>query len=355
MDKFAAHSFDRAGGAALGGDPTKERYLTSYQARRAYQEKVQQPPHVFGVEGAIDIHCHAHEGQQDPLAIAKLASASGMKGILFKTLVGAGRKDLAGPAGGVREMEGELARWCDAQKCAPIAMWAGWSIGRRTSLLGAKEAERQLRDGVKCVWMPIALHANTLSKVGGKPIWWGASDDPTYNTEPLPWDEARKIGHYLLDDRGRLKDEVIEVLKVVADYDVALSFAHATHPEIAALAELVDKLGITKAFVDHPFSPFVDLTLAQMKQLTAIGIYMNFTYDEISPLLGVDPAKMCATIQALGTAHVTLSSDAGEPLFPNSVECMRLIRGHMRAFGLSDPEIHEISAINPARIVGMAA
>jgi hypothetical protein len=353
MDNFAPHSLGRVGNAVVSPDPTKQRYLTSYQARRAYQEKVQQPPHVFGVEGAIDIHCHAHEGQQDPMAIAKLASASGMKGLLFKTLVGANRKDLAGPAGGVREMEGDLARWCDEQKCEPIAMWAGWSIGRRTALYGAKEAEAQLKDGVKCVWMPIALHANTLSKVGGKPIWWGASDDPTYNTDPLPWDEALKIGHYLLDDRGRLKEEVVEVFKVVAEYDVAVSFAHSTHAEINELAELVDKLGIKKAFVDHPFSPFVDLTLEQMRQLTAIGIYMNFTYDEISPLLGVDPAKMCATIQALGVDYVTLSSDAGEPLFPNTVECIRLIRGHMRAFGLSDREIHEISSINPAKIVGM--
>jgi hypothetical protein len=353
MVSFTPQPLDRTGGAAVGTDPTKERYLTSYQARRAYQEKVQEPPHVFGVEGAIDIHCHAHEGQQNPLAVAKLASASGMKGILFKTLVGAKRKDLVGPAGGVREMEGELARWCDERGCEPIAMWAGWSIGRGTSLYGAKDAEKQFKDGVKCVWMPIALHANTLSKVGGKPIWWGASDDPTYNTEPLPWDEALKIGHYLLDDRGRLKERVVEVLKVVADCDVALSFAHATHAEIAELAEQVDKLGIRKAFVDHPFSPFVDLTLEQMKQLTAIGIYMNFTYDEISPLLGVDPAKMCATIQALGTDYVTLSSDAGEPLFPNTVECIRLIRGHMRAFGLSDGEIQAISSTNPAKIVGL--
>lgn len=334
--------------------PTKDRYLSSYQARRAYQEDVQMPPHVFGVEGAVDIHCHAHEGQQDPMAIARLASASGMKGIVYKTLVGATRKDLVGPAGAVREMEVELAKWCEQQKCEPIKMWAGWSIGRRQNLYGAKDTEKQLKDGIACVWMPIALHANTLSKVGGKPIWWGESDDPTYNTEPLPWDEALRIGHYLLDDKGRLKDEVVEVFKVIADYDVAVSFAHATHPEVFAMAELVDKLKITKAFVDHPFSPFVDLALDEMRQLTAVGIYMNFTYDEISPLLGVDPRKMCETIQALGTDHVTLSSDAGEPLFPNTVECIRLIRGHMRAFGLSDEEIHTISSTNPAKIVGIA-
>jgi hypothetical protein len=335
-------------------DPTKARYLSSYQARRAYEEKVQMPPHVWGIEGAIDIHCHAHERQQDGLAIAKLASASGMKGILFKTIVGDKRKDLAGPAGAVRELADDLARWCETERCEPIKMWAGWSIGRKLKLYGAKDTEKQIKDGVVGIWMPIALHANTLSKVGGRAIHWGASNDPLYNTDPIPWDEALKIGHYLVDDRGRLKSEIVDVFKVIADYDVAVSFAHATKPEIFEMAALVTKLGIRKAFVDHPFSPFVDLTLAEMRQLTAAKIYMNFTYDEISPLLGVDPAVMCATIQALDTDYVTLSSDAGEPLFPNTVECIRLIRGHMRAFGLEEDVIQKISATNPAKIVGLA-
>ncbi|HVL35442.1 MAG TPA: hypothetical protein VM489_07230, partial [Burkholderiales bacterium] len=61
--------------------PTVERCVTSYPARRAFRPGVVYPPAVPGVKNAIDIHCHAHEGQQDALALAKLASESGMKGI----------------------------------------------------------------------------------------------------------------------------------------------------------------------------------------------------------------------------------------------------------------------------------
>jgi hypothetical protein len=50
--------------------------------------------------------------------------------------------------------------------------------------------------------------------------------------------------------------------------------------------------------------------------------------------------------------RVTLSSDCGEPLFPNSVEGMRLICGYMRAFGLSDDEVRQVSVLNPRKIVG---
>ena len=70
---------------------------------------------MIGVEDSIDIHCHAHEGQQDALGVAKLASKSGMKGILYKTIVG--RKDPAGTVAGVRSA---LESWCAEKGLTPV-------------------------------------------------------------------------------------------------------------------------------------------------------------------------------------------------------------------------------------------
>jgi hypothetical protein len=328
--------------------PSKGRYLTSYMARRTYTEAVQHPPEVYGVEGTIDIHCHAHEGQQDALALAKHASANGMGGLLYKTIVGRQR-----PAEAVRKVQEGLQPWCQEHEVKPVRTWAGWNIGGKLGAPPSANAVReQIEDGVAAIWMPNNLHANTFTKVGGRPIWWDKDADPHVNTPPMSWDEARRVGgHYLLADDGKLDPEVAEAFRIIADTDVAVFFGHATHPEIDAMAEQVQKLGIKKAVVDHPFSPFVDLDLEQMRQLTRAGIYMNFTYDELSPLIGVDPQLMCDTIRALGAEHVTLSSDAGEPLFPNTVEAMRLLRGHMRAFGLTDEEVGQASIVNPGKIV----
>ena len=70
-------------------DPTVlARFQRSYVARRGYKDDVQRPPATMGVKGVIDIHCHAHEGQQDALAVAQHASANGMGAILFKSLPG---------------------------------------------------------------------------------------------------------------------------------------------------------------------------------------------------------------------------------------------------------------------------
>jgi hypothetical protein len=336
--------------------PVTERCVTSYPARRGYRPGVVYPPNVPGVKDAIDIHCHSHEGQQDALALAKLASESGMRGILFKTL---------GPISGeyrpmhvLRELEAGLAEWAAEPEVReasiePIHCWAGYGVTMDNKPPSMEKLKKNLDEGVRGVWLPVFNHANTYNKVGGKTIWMDPNADPNGHTDPLPWDEALKFGYYMVDDKGRLKPLFEDIIRAVADRNVALFFGHATHAEIWAIAELVEKLGFRRAVVDHPFSPFVNLAVEEMKALTAAGIYMNFTYDEISPLIGVDPKRIYDAIRQIGVHHVTLSSDAGEPLFPHTVECIRLLRGYMEAFGLTPAELRTICTENPAKICGL--
>jgi hypothetical protein len=330
--------------------PTIERCVTSYPARRKYRPGVVYPPQVPNVKDVIDIHCHAHEGQQDAVSLAILASESGMGGILYKT-IGAISGEYR-PAEDVRQVREKLDKWSQGSGVKPIQCWTGYGVTMDNKPPSIEKLKRNLADGVDAVWLPVFNHAHTYNKVGGKTIWMKPDADPKDHTEPLSWDEALKYGYYMLGDNGKLKPLFEEVVRVVADHGAALFFGHATHPETWALAELVDKLAFKRAVIDHPFSPFVDLTVDEMKQLTKAGIYMNFTYDELSPLLGVDPKKMYDAIRAIGVEHVTLSSDAGEPLFPHSVECMRLIRGYMEAFGLTTDELYTICTINPSKVVG---
>jgi len=82
-----------------------------------------------------------------------------------------------------------------------------------------------------------------------------------------------------------------------------------------------------------------------------MGVYLNFTYDELSPLLGTNPKEMMDAIAEVGPEHCLLSSDAGEPLFPDSVECMRLMRAYSEAFGLSSEQAFQMSTSNPAKLL----
>jgi hypothetical protein len=347
-ERFMATTSDRPNNAT----PTRERCVTSYPTRRRYRPGVVYPPAVPGVADMYDIHCHAHEGQQDALSLAKLASQSLMRGIIYKT-VGLSRADYR-PARDVAEINDALQRWAEAEDIAPIACFAGYGITMDNRPPSMEKLKQNLADGVAAVWLPVFNHANTLNTVGGLVRWWDASAAPGDHSEPLPWDLAVERGYYMLDSNGTLKYEYAEYIRAIADAGVMLYTGHATHPEIWAITELTDSLGFRQTVIDHPFSPFIDLTIDEMKELTARGVTMNFTYDELSPLLGVDPAKMYAAIRAVGVEHCTLSSDAGEPLFPHSVECMRLISGYMAAFGMTPVELQQMCTANPERLLKVA-
>jgi hypothetical protein len=331
--------------------PSRERCVTSYPARRRYRPGVVYPPEVPGVADMIDIHCHAHEGQQDALALAQLASQSRMRGIVFKT-IGAIGGDYR-PAHDVAAVTAALERWADAQGVEPITCFAGYGITMDNRPPSMERLRQNLADGVAAVWLPVFNHANTLNTVGGLVRWWDPAAAAGEHSEPLSWDLAVERGYYMLDDLGNLKHEYAEYIRAIADAGVTLFTGHATHPEIWAITELCDRIGFRQTVIDHPFSPFIDLTIAEMQELAPRGVTFNFTFDELSPLLGVDPAKMYAAIRAVGIANCTLSSDAGEPLFPHSVECMRLISGYMAAFGMTPDEIHTLCTDNPLRVLGV--
>jgi hypothetical protein len=332
--------------------PTMERCVAAYPARRGFKPYIQVPPKIEGVRGMIDIHCHAEYGQQDALAVGKLASENGMYGLLYKS-IGKEDKRSAGPMEDVKRLIDDLARWSDETGVTPIQAWGGYALTRDNKPPSAEKVRTQIAAGVTSFWLPLANHANTYSIVGGKPKRWDPTADPKAHSEPLPWDLALKYGHYALNEKGRLKPEYEEAIRMIADNDRTLSFGHSTHQEIKELAELVDKLNFKRAFIDHPFSPFVNLTPEEMLELSKVGITFNFTYDELSPMMGVDPAKMYGAIRKVGVAHFTLSSDAGDTLFPNSVEAMRQISSYMIAFGMKPEEIEVLCIRNPARLVGL--
>jgi hypothetical protein len=326
--------------------PTRVRCVTSYAARTQYKPGTVHPPHIK-VKDAIDIHCHAHEGQQDPYDLARRASLAEMKGLLFKSIPG------EDPVKSVRDVQDDVNRWGDKEGVKPITCWAGFVCGRQTAPVSAKIVSDMIDRGVTAIWLPVFNHVITLSTVGTYRRTIEKNNADGWHG-PLPWDKAMAHGHYNLNDDGSLKPEVKEIVRICADRNVALFFGHVTHPEIYKLAEEVEKVGLKRAVIDHPFSPFLNVSPEMMKELAPVGILFNFTWDELSPLLGVDPQIMYNTIREVGVEHFTLSSDAGEPLFPDSVEAMRLVRGYMEAFGLNQDELYTVCTKNPAKVVGLA-
>ena len=212
--------------------PTHERCVTSYAARRQHKPGTVHPPYIK-VKDAIDIHCHAHEGQQDPYDLARRASVAEMKGLLFKSVPG------EDPVKATRDVQEDVNRWADKEGNADHML--GLIVcGRQTAAVSAKTVREMIDRGVTAIWLPVFNHAITLSTVGTyRRVIDGSNTNGWHG--PLPWDKAVELGHYNLGENGELKSEVKEIVRRCPDRNIALFFGHATHKEIYKLAEEVQQ------------------------------------------------------------------------------------------------------------------
>src|SRR5262249_28775102 len=120
-------------------------------------------------------------------------------------------------------------------------------------------------------------------------------------------------------------------------------------------ADEISALGYTRAFIDHPFSEVFEFDVPEMKRWADAGVRFALTWDELSPLLGVDAQDMVAAIRAIGPEHFMLSSDAGIPLLPQTVEDYRLLAAMLRAYGMTETEMRQLMAGSAKEIVNLSS
>ena len=162
--------------------PTHERCVTSYAARTQYKPGVVHPPHIK-VKDAIDIHCHTHEGQQDPYDLARRASLAEMKGLLFKSIPG------DDPVKATQDVQDDVNRWAEKEGVTPITCWASYVCGRQMAPISAKTVSEMIDRGIAAVWLPVFTHVITMSTVGTYGHFVQSRNTPGW-TGPIPWDEA---------------------------------------------------------------------------------------------------------------------------------------------------------------------
>jgi hypothetical protein len=301
-------------------------------------------PELPALHGAVDMHAHGHEGGQDPLAIARLASQAGMGAILWKTLV-----NRRAPWIAFHALQDALFRWADTTGTTPVHCAFGATTD---TFLGGPTLARVrevVEHGAAAVWLPVISHVNSMMRVGAP----GFVARQQGSLPPMSEEQARSLGGTSLVERGRLRPEIVEVCRFLADHDVVLFFGHAPPEESLVLAEELSRIGFRKGVVDHPLSQITQFSIEQMRFLTEAGVSLNWTYDELSPMLGVDPQDMVAAIEAVGPAHCVLSSDAGDPILPHTVESMRLMLALLSSYGLSASAVHQLAVENPSRLLNL--
>jgi hypothetical protein len=283
------------------------------------------------LQGIIDEHAHSDPDnvarRYDALALAKMAKAAGMSGIVLKN----------------HEMPTTQLAYIVSELVPGIRIWGSLVLNRSVGGINPDAVVQQATvkgNFLKVVFMPTVDAENRKSRAAKKPF--------------VP-----------IAKKGVLLPETIEVMKLIQKYDLVLATGHIDPEDSLLLVSEARKMGLRRVIVTHPI--LQGTTVEQMKQEAKDGAYLEFIGNTILPLdpngspttvptsPRRDPKEWADDIHAVGAEHCILSGDFGGTKYPPFIEGWKMYIAALKGAGVTDAEIDVMARKNPAHLLGMDA
>jgi hypothetical protein len=258
----------------------------------------------------------------DGIEVAKLARASGMRGLVLKshwestaTLAYLARKEVPG-----------------------LEVFGGICLSRAVGGINPAAVEEMVKmtgGWGRVVWMPTLDAENVRRNAGSDLPFTGVSRG------------------------GELLPEVKEVLAVIARNKLVLATGHSSPQEDLMLVREGRRLGVEHMVVTHPMSSSVRMTVPQMQEAAKTGAFIELVYvptltnESINRKAQFSVADVANTIRKVGPEFVILSTDLGQVGFPPPPEGLAAYIAELRAQGLTQRELDRMTQENPARLLGL--
>jgi hypothetical protein len=290
------------------------------------------------LRGAIDLHCHSGPSVMpraiDHVEALQEAAAAGFEAILFK--------DHYYSVTPVAEM---LARHYAHLN---VKLLSGVALNNTVGGLNRYAVDHAFRLGGRIIWMPTFSAENHLAH---------HREDKDFNKK-FPTTKQQMLAPTPLrvtGGDGRLLDEVMPILDLIAEHDGVLSSGHLHVSEIWPLFEEAKRRGVGRLLVNHP-TFVVDASLEDMARLVGMGAYLEHSvcmFVEGSKFKFFDPPTLKALISAGTIERTILGSDLGQVGNPRPVEGFRSVIGMCLDMGYSHAEIRQMVSTNAARLFGL--
>lgn len=273
------------------------------------------------ITGFIDLHVHSAPDtaprRLDDIQLARKAAAAGMRGILLKShsTLTADRATLAQTHAGVT-----------------LEVWGGLALNDPVGGLNPAAVQTAIAFGAREIWMPTR---NTLNE----------------NRR-----EHQAGGLTIFNTAGAIRDEVNEILHLIAEADVILGTGHISVEETMALVPAARAAGVRRILITHPSAPFTDFALDHQHDLARQGCFFEHCWVFTTPLLKhmghyVSPARILNDIRRVGWETVVLSTDYGQADNPAPVEGLRAFVAACLADGFTEAQVRRMGVENPAALV----
>ncbi len=152
---------------------------------------------------------------------------------------------------------------------------------------------------------------------------------------------------------GALLPATKAVIAAVAKHQLTLATGHLSPEDGLLVLEEARRQGVRRTLVTHATTAPVLMNVAQMKQATGLGAYIELVGGNVSPAAASRLDELAATIRQVGPQFCILSSDLGRKGNPLPTDGFAALLGAMRARGFTDQELAVMTKANPARVLGL--
>ena len=199
--------------------------------------------------------------------------------------------------------------------------------------------------GGKVVWMPTLAAENHLR--------WEKTSNWVHPASTQKMRPA--VGIPVLDNNKAVRDDVKEVLDVIARNDMVLASGHLHVSETWLVFEEARRRGVTRLVLTHP-EDIVDASMNDVKGMAAMGAFVEHSlcmFVEGSKFKTCSAEDLRQHIDAAGVDQTVLCSDLGQTGTISPLEGLRRGIRLCIDLGYDDMQIRKMVSSNAARMLGL--
>ncbi|MEI7547937.1 MAG: DUF6282 family protein [Actinomycetota bacterium] len=206
--------------------------------------------------------------------------------------------------------------------------------------------EYALKNGAAWVGLPTSSARHFLNRTGASPY--------------LPSPSGSECGT-VLDEDGRLRSVVHEILHLVREHDAILNLGYLAFEECLAVCQAAEATGVERLVLTSPefavgFSRAEIIELLEFPELwvevTAFTMHPTYILGDGAASSEQRIQQAGSLIAAVGVDRCVLSSDGGIKVAPEPGELLEWSARQLIRLGFSEAQIRMLAVENPTALLG---
>jgi len=281
------------------------------------------------LKGICDMHVHTNPDLRtrayNDLQLADAAVRVGARAIVIKSHLGFTVNRAAIANEYVKRVYGENTGF---------TMYGGVVMNKVIGGVNLEAVEKGLKLGAREIWLPTQSARRHLEKMGKNP------------------DE----GIELVKD-GKVIPELMDVFKLIKDFDVALGTAHVSPEEAFTVVEAARDAGVKKIIITHPEWWVCDYSIEdQIRLVKDYDVILERCYAQNmgkGQPYHLNLKENAELIKEVGYEHVMVDTDGGQVENPDWETEMYEYMHYLVEYGIPIEHVYHMTKTIPYRLLGI--